>query len=51
MYSEWTATVDKIAQTNLEKPLLVRAEDSSQLSVNFNPEVCEYLIISMNYLG
>ena len=48
MYSEWTVTVDDIAQTNLEKPLLVRADDSSQLSVNFDPEVCEVIIATVD---
>ena len=40
MYKEWTATVDEIAHTNLEKPLLVRDPNTLMISVNFDPQVC-----------
>ena len=39
MYKEWTATVDQIAHANLEKPLLVRDNNTLMISVNFDPQV------------
>lgn len=41
VYTEWVQEVENIAQTNLEKPLLVR-ETRDQLEliqVNFDPQV------------
>ena len=40
VYKEWTAKVEDVSKTNLEKPLLIRNEETSQLKVNFDPEVC-----------
>lgn len=39
MYSEWTQSVDEVANANLEKPLLVRNTDTQLVSVNFDPKV------------
>ena len=41
MYKEWIATVDEVAKVNLEKPLLLRADTGLQLTVNFDPQVCQ----------
>ena len=55
MYAEWKLEVDKIAQINLEKSLLVR-ETRDQLDlikVNFDPQVkmadMFYLIARLNF--
>ena len=40
VYQEWTSKVEEVSKTNLEKPLLIRNEETSQLTVNFDPEVC-----------
>ena len=40
VYEEWTAKVEDVSKTNLEKPLLIRNKETSQLKVNFDPEVC-----------
>lgn len=39
-YDKWTAQVDEIVKINLEKPLLVRDQDSLLLTMNFDPKVC-----------
>ena len=39
VYQEWTVKVEDVYKTNLEKPLLIRNEQTSQLKVNFDPEV------------
>ena len=39
VYQEWTAKVEDVSKTNLEKPLLIRNEQTSRLKVNFDPEV------------
>lgn len=39
VYKEWTIKVEEVSKTNLEKPLLIRNDDTSQLTVNFDPEV------------
>lgn len=39
VYQEWTSKVEEVSKTNLEKPLLIRNEETSQLTVNFDPEV------------
>ncbi len=38
-YENWTAEVNRIAEKNLEKPLLVRNEETLLLTMNFDPEV------------
>jgi hypothetical protein len=40
VYEEWTAKVEDVSKANLEKPLLIRNEETSRLTVNFDPEVC-----------
>lgn len=45
VYKEWTATVDQIAHANLEKPLLVRDNNTLMISVNFDPQVHTYICI------
>lgn len=43
VFQEWSEGVDAIAQTNLDKPLLVREvsdEGLDLIQVNFDPEVC-----------
>ena len=42
-YLEWTEGVDAIAKTNLERPLLVRDDNTELLSVNFNPQLVALL--------
>lgn len=41
VYSEWTQGVDEVAKANLDKPLLVRDPNNLQISVNFDPKVCQ----------
>ncbi len=43
VYEEWTAKVEDVSKANLEKPLLIRNEETSRLTVNFDPEVCMYM--------
>lgn len=38
-FDEWTAKVEGVVKINLEKPLLVRNDESMLLTLNFNPEV------------
>lgn len=40
-YKKWTTEVNRVVQTNLEKPLLVRNEETLLLTMNFDPEVCK----------
>lgn len=44
VYSEWTGGVEEVSKINLEKPLLIRSDDSSQLTVNFDPEVVYFMM-------
>lgn len=41
MYTGWVNSVDEVAKTNLEKPLLIRVKKGSGdfIKVNFNPQV------------
>ena len=39
VYSEWIQSVDEVAASNLEKPLLERNQDTHLISVNFDPKV------------
>ena len=43
MYKEWTQGVDDIAKVNLEKPLLIRDQNSSLITVNFDPNLVALL--------
>ena len=49
VYADWQQEVDKIAQTNLEKPLLVREikDELDLVRVNFDPQV-SHAMISIN---
>lgn len=42
IYKNWTADVNRIVEKNLEKPLLVRNEETLLLTMNFDPEVGLY---------
>ena len=47
MFQDWSESVDAIAQTNLDKPLLVREvseEGLDLIQVNFDREVCSILL-------
>lgn len=39
VYQQWTSQVEEVSTSNLQKPLLIRNEETSQLKVNFDPEV------------
>lgn len=51
MFQEWTAGVDVIAKSNLEKPLLVREvkDELELIQVNFDPQVSSVIIIQLMY--
>jgi hypothetical protein len=39
IFSKWTAHVPEQCVKNLEKPLMIQAEDTLELSLNFDSEV------------
>ena len=40
-YSDWSTGVEEVSKINLEKPLLIRSSETSQLTVNFDAEVVQ----------
>ena len=47
MYAGWTKGVDNVSQQNLDKPLIVRDQNTKLIKVNFDPDVC--LLISIHF--
>lgn len=46
-YDKWTRDVGEVAQQNLDKPLIIRDEQTLLIKVNFDPEVCVVIIAGL----
>ena len=42
--------MEEVSKTNLEKPLLIRNDNTSQLTVNFDAEVYHKYYIKLAYM-
>lgn len=50
VFQEWSREVEEVSRINLEKPLLLKDNKTSNIALNFDPKVreCRFCIVFLN---